>query len=161
MSVILIGMPSCGKSTLGVLLAKKIGYEFIDSDLLIQKKHGKLLHQLIAEQGNDVFLSLEAEVNCSIEATDAVIATGGSAVYSEKAMAHLKTLGKIVYIHISFKEMEARLGDYAHRGVIMPEGFTLFDLYEQRRALYERYADVIVSGEGGMPAAIERITQVL
>lgn len=161
MSVILIGMPSCGKSTLGVLLAKKIGYEFIDSDLLIQKKHGKLLHQLIAEQGNDVFLSLEAEVNCSIEATDAVIATGGSAVYSEKAMAHLKTLGKIVYIHISFKEMETRLGDYAHRGVIMPEGFTLFDLYEQRRALYERYADVIVSGEGGMPAAIERITQAL
>ena len=161
MSIILIGMPSCGKSTLGVLLAKKLGLEFIDSDLLIQKKHGKLLHQLIAEQGNNVFLSLEAEVNCSIEATDAVIATGGSAVYSEKAMAHLKTLGKIVYIHISYEEMEARLGDYAHRGVIMPEGFTLLDLYEQRRALYERYADVIVSGEGGMPAAIERITQAL
>ena len=161
MSIILIGMPSCGKSTLGVLLAKKLGLEFIDSDLLIQKKHGKLLHELIAEQGNDAFLTLEAEVNCGIEATDAVIATGGSAVYSEAAMTHLGTLGKIVYIHISYEEMEARLGDYAHRGVIMPEGFTLFDLYEQRRALYERYADVTVLGEGGMPAAIERITQAL
>ena len=161
MSIILIGMPSCGKSTLGVLLAKKLGLEFIDSDLLIQKKHGKLLHELIAEQGNDAFLALEAEVNRSIETTDAVIATGGSAVYSEAALAHLGTLGKIVYIHISYEEMETRLGDYAHRGVIMPDGFTLRDLYEQRRALYERYADVIVSGEGGMPAAIERITQVL
>lgn len=161
MSIILIGMPSCGKSTLGVLLAKKLGLEFIDSDLLIQKKHGKLLHELIAEQGNDAFLALEAEVNCGIETTDAVIATGGSAVYSEAAMTHLGTLGKIVYIHISYEEMEARLGDYAHRGVIMPEGFTLFDLYEQRRALYERYADVTVLGEGGMPAAIERIAQAL
>ena len=161
MSIILIGMPSCGKSTLGVLLAKKLGLEFIDSDLLIQKKHGKLLHELIAEQGNDAFLALEAEVNCGIETTDAVIATGGSAVYSEAAMTHLGTLGKIVYIHISYEEMEARLGDYAHRGVIMPDGFTLRDLYEQRRALYERYADVTVSGEGGMPAAIERIAQAL
>ena len=161
MSIILIGMPSCGKSTLGVLLAKKLGLEFIDSDLLIQKKHGKLLHELITEQGNDAFLTLEAEVNCGIETTDAVIATGGSAVYSEAAMTHLGTLGKIVYIHISYEEMEARLGDYAHRGVIMPDGFTLRDLYEQRRALYERYADVTVSGEGGMSAAIERITQAL
>ena len=101
MSIILIGMPSCGKSTLGVLLAKKMGYEFIDSDLLIQKKHGKLLHELITEQGNDVFLELEAKVNCEIDATDAIIATGGSAVYSEDAMKHLGTLGKIVYIHIS------------------------------------------------------------
>ena len=161
MSIILIGMPSCGKSTLGVLLAKKLGYEFVDSDLLIQKKHGKLLHELIEQQGNDAFLALEAETNCSIEARDAVIATGGSAVYSQAAMEHLSTLGKIVYIQISYEEMEARLGDYAHRGVIMPAGFTLHDLYEQRRVLYERYADVTVSGEGGMPAAIERISALI
>ena len=161
MSIILIGMPSCGKSTLGVLLAKKLGYEFVDSDLLIQKKHGKLLHELIEQQGNDAFLALEAETNCSIEARDAVIATGGSAVYSQAAMEHLSTLGKIVYIHISYEEMEARLGDYAHRGVIMPAGYTLQDLYRERHALYQRYADVTVSGEGGMPAAIERISALI
>ena len=161
MSIILIGMPSCGKSTLGVLLAKKMGLEFIDSDLLIQKKHGKLLHELIEEHGNDAFLALEAEINSGLAATDAVIATGGSAVYSDSAMTHLATLGKIVYIHISYKEMEARLGDYAHRGVIMPAGYTLRDLYDERTALYERYADVTVSGEGGMSAAIERIASVL
>ena len=156
MSVILIGMPSCGKSTLGVLLAKKLGLEFIDSDLLIQKKHGKLLHELIAEHGNEAFLALESEVNCAITEQNAVIATGGSAVYSETAMAHLATLGKIVYIKISYEEMATRLGDYVHRGVIMSEGYTLRDLYDERTALYEHYADVTVSGEGGMSAAIER-----
>ena len=158
MSIILIGMPSCGKSTLGVLLAKKLGYEFIDSDLCIQKKHGKLLHELIAEHGNEGFLAIESEVNCAMDAQNAIIATGGSAVYSEAAMRHLATLGKIVYIHISYEEMEVRLGDFAHRGVVMPAGYTLRDLYDERAALYERYADLIVSGEGGMPAVIERIT---
>lgn len=161
MSIILIGMPSCGKSTLGVLLAKKLGLEFIDSDLLIQKKHGKLLHELIEEQGNEGFLALEAEVNCSVDATGAVIATGGSAVYSEAAMCHLASLGRIVYIHISYEEMERRLGDFSHRGVIMPAGYTLQDLYRERHALYRRYADVTVSGEGGMPAAIERISAII
>ena len=158
MSIILIGMPSCGKSTLGVLLAKKLGMEFIDSDLLIQKKHQKLLHELIKEHGNDGFLEIESEVNCSITEQNAVIATGGSAVYSERAMRHFATIGKIVYIHISYEEMEARLGDFAHRGVVMPEGYTLRDLYNERAALYEKYAHVTVSGEGGMTRAIERIS---
>ena len=157
MSIVLIGMPSCGKSTLGVLLAKKLGMEFIDSDLLIQKKHKKLLHDLIAEQGNEGFLALEAEVNRAITEQNAVIATGGSAVYSDAAMHHLATLGKIVYIHISYEELAARLGDYAHRGVVMPDGYTLHDLYDERAALYEKYAHVTVSGEGGMNKAIERI----
>ena len=159
MSIILIGMPSCGKSTLGVLLAKKLGMEFIDSDLLIQKKHKKLLHELIAEQGNKGFLAIESEVNCAITEQNAVIATGGSAVYSEAAMRHFATIGKIVYIHISYEEMEMRLGDFAHRGVVMPAGYTLRDLYDERAALYARYADLTVSGEGGMPAVIERIAK--
>ena len=158
MSIILIGMPSCGKSTLGVLLAKKLGMEFIDSDLLIQKKRQKLLHELIKEHGNDGFLEIESEVNCSITEQNAVIATGGSAVYSERAMRHFATIGKIVYIHISYEEMEARLGDFAHRGVVMPEGYTLRDLYNERAALYEKYAHVTVSGEGGMTRALERIS---
>ena len=161
MSIILIGMPSCGKSTLGVLLAKKLGMEFIDSDLLIQKKHQKLLHELIKEHGNDGFLEIESEVNCSITEQNAVIATGGSAVYSERAMRHFATIGKIVYIHISYEEMEARLGDFAHRGVVMPEGYTLRDLYNERAALYETYAHVTVSGEGGMTRAIERLSAEL
>ena len=158
MSIILIGMPSCGKSTLGVLLAKKLGMEFIDSDLLIQKKHQKLLHELIKEHGNDGFLEIESEVNCSITEQNAVIATGGSAVYSEAAMRHFATIGKILYIHISYEEMEARLGDFAHRGVVMPEGYTLRDLYNERAALYEKYAHVTVSGEGGLTRAIEKIS---
>lgn len=161
MSIILIGMPSCGKSTLGVLLAKKLGMDFIDSDLLIQKTHGKLLHELIAEHGNDGFLEIESEVNCSITEQNAVIATGGSAVYSERAMRHFATIGKIVYIHISYEEMEARLGDFAHRGVVMPEGYTLRDLYNERAALYETYAHVTVSGEGGMTKAIEGIAIII
>ena len=131
--------------------------EFIDSDLLIQKKHGKLLHELIAAHGNDGFLTLESKVNCSISEQNAVIATGGSAVYSESAMNHFAAIGKIVYIHISYEEMETRLGDYAHRGVVMPDGYTLRDLYNERAALYETYAHVTVSGEGGMTRAIERI----
>ena len=146
MSVILIGMPSCGKSTVGVLLAKQLGYRFIDSDLLIQEREGKLLHDIIKEKGQSAFLAVEEAVNCGIDATDAVISTGGSAVYGEAAMKHLATLGKIVYIRISFEEMQARLGDYVHRGVVMPEGYTLADLYRERAPLYEKYADVTVDG---------------
>ena len=146
MSVILIGMPSCGKSTVGVLLAKQLGYRFIDSDLLIQEREGKLLHDIIKEKGRAGFLDVEEATNCGIRATDAVISTGGSAVYGEAAMKHLATLGKIVYIRISFEEMQTRLGDYVHRGVVMPEGYTLADLYRERAPLYEKYADVTVDG---------------
>ncbi len=146
MSVILIGMPSCGKSTVGVLLAKQLGYRFIDSDLLIQEREGKLLHDIIKEKGRAGFLDVEEATNCGIRATDAVISTGGSAVYGEAAMKHLATLGKIVYIRISLEEMQTRLGDYVHRGVVMPEGYTLADLYRERAPLYEKYADVTVDG---------------
>ena len=144
MSVTLIGMPSCGKSTVGVLLAKQLGYKFIDSDLLIQEQEGKLLHDIIRDAGQTGFLAIEEAVNCGISATDAVISTGGSAVYSEAAMAHLASLGKIVYIRISLEEMQVRLGDYVHRGVVMPDGYTLADLYHERAPLYEKYAHVVV-----------------
>lgn len=146
MSVTLIGMPSCGKSTVGVLLAKQLGFRFIDSDLLIQEREGKLLHDIIRERGQNGFLAVEAAVNCGISATDAVISTGGSAVYSDAAMKHLATLGKVVYIRISFEEMQVRLGDYVHRGVVVPDGYTLADLYRERAPLYEKYADIIVDG---------------
>lgn len=149
MSVILIGMPSCGKSTVGVLLAKKLGYKFIDSDLLIQEREGRLLHDIIAEKGIDGFLRIENDVNCSITDKSAVISTGGSAVYGREAMEHLKTLGKVVYLNISYETMSARLGDYVHRGVVLREGYTLKDMYDERTVLYEKYADITICCTGG------------
>ena len=144
MSITLIGMPSCGKSTLGVLLAKKLGYRFIDSDLLIQERENALLHQIISEKGTGEFLRIENDVNCSITDTRAVISTGGSAVYGEQAMKHLATLGEVVYLRISLDTMLARLGDYSHRGVVLPEGYTLANMYEERSALYMRYATAVI-----------------
>ncbi|MBQ7012274.1 MAG: shikimate kinase [Clostridia bacterium] len=144
MSVILIGMPSCGKSTLGVLLAKQLGYRFIDSDLLIQESEGKLLHEIIAEKGKNGFISIEERVNAAIAENNAVIATGGSVIYGERAMENLKKLGKIVYLELSYDEMCSRLGDYSHRGVVMRSGTTLADMYAERKPLYEKYADITV-----------------
>lgn len=149
MSVILIGMPSCGKSTLGVLLAKKLGYRFIDSDLVIQEREGMLLHDIIEQKGKDAFLEIENAVNSSITDRGAVISTGGSAVYGSEAMEHLRTLGKMVYLYISYETMVKRLGDYVHRGVVLPEGYTLEDMYSERSKLYEAYADLTVDVEKG------------
>lgn len=160
MSVILIGMPSCGKSTLGVLLAKKLGYRFIDSDLLIQEREEMLLHEIIESKGIDGFLAIENEVNSSITDTKAVISTGGSAVYGKEAMEHLRTLGTIVYLYISRETMKARLGDYVHRGVVLPEGHTLDSMYDERNVLYESYADIIVKTDNSdISTALEEITK--
>jgi len=145
MSLILIGMPSCGKSTLGVLLAKQLGYRFMDTDLLIQESEGKLLHEIISEKGIDEFIRIEERVNSSVTETNAVIATGGSVIYGDKAMQNLKKLGKVVYLELSYEEMCSRLGDYSHRGVVMPGGGTLADMYAQRKPLYEKYADITVN----------------
>ena len=127
-NVILIGMPGSGKSTVGVVLAKKLGYRFIDSDLVIQEKYGKLLYQLIEERGEAGFLMLENEINASITAEGAVIATGGSAVYGKEAMRHFREIGQIVYLKLPFEELEQRLGDLHERGVVLKKGYTLRDL---------------------------------
>lgn len=157
-SVILIGMPSCGKSTLGVLLAKKLGYRFIDSDLLIQEREGKLLHDIIEERGIDGFLEVENTVNCGIDDHAAVISTGGSAIYGKEEMEHFSALGKVVYLRISFETMQSRLGDYVHRGVVLPEGYTLLDMYRERVVLYEKYADITVDvGAGDIADTLERL----
>ena len=145
--VILIGMPACGKSTVGVLAAKTLGYRFIDSDLVIQETDGRRLHRIIAEEGQAGFLAIEERVNLTLgkpAAVPAVIATGGSAVYSEAAMKHFKSVGTIVYLRLSYETVQKRLGNFTHRGVVMPEGYTLRDLYDERCALYEKYADIIV-----------------
>ncbi len=143
-NIILIGMPASGKSTVGVLLAKCLGYRFLDCDLLIQEKEGKLLHEIISEQGVPAFLEIEDRICAGIEADRTVISTGGSAVYGERAMAHLKTLGKVLYLKIDYDTLEKRLGDYSHRGVVSPRGGTLRELFDERTALYEKYADAVV-----------------
>ena len=144
--IILIGMPACGKSTVGVLAAKTLGYRFVDSDLIIQEREGRRLHSIIREEGQAGFLAIEEEVNLSLgnDSVPSMIATGGSAVYSEAAMAHFKAVGTVVYLRLSFETVQRRLGNFSHRGVVMPEGYTLRDLYGERCALYERYADVII-----------------
>lgn len=144
MNIVLIGMPGSGKSTVGVILAKVLGYEFIDSDIVIQHREGMLLHEILKKKGLDGFLEIEGEVNASINVDNSVIATGGSAVYSEKAMKHFKGQSTIVYIKLSYETLVSRLGDLRERGVALKDGMTLKELYEERCPLYERYADVVV-----------------
>lgn len=143
-NIILIGMPGSGKSTLGILLAKKIHYGYIDIDSVIVAKEGKLLPELIEELGNEGFLEVEARVNSSINARRCVISTGGSAVYRGDVIEKMKENGIVVYLKITYEEVFKRLGDLKKRGVVLKEGFTLKDLYEERAPLYEKYADYIV-----------------
>ena len=143
-NVILIGMPGSGKSTIGVVLAKVLGYEFIDTDILIQKLEGKKLSKIIEEKGIEGFVSLENRVISEIKAKRHVIATGGSAVYGKEAMEHLKSIGKIVYLKIGYKDLCKRLGNLKARGVVLKEGQSFFELYKERIPLYEMYADFTI-----------------
>lgn len=147
-NIILIGMPGVGKSTVGVVLAKKLGYRFVDSDLVIQDKYGKLLHELIEENGVEGFWKIENDVNASLEMDKSVIATGGSAIYGEEAMEHLREIGTVVYLKLPLEEIADRLGDLNARGVTLREGQTLSDLYDERVPLYEKYAHVTVDCQG-------------
>ncbi|MGN0131668.1 MAG: shikimate kinase [Lachnospiraceae bacterium] len=141
-NIILIGMPGVGKSTVGVVLAKHLGYHFLDSDLVIQEREGKLLHEIISENGTAGFLKIEDRINASIETDRTVIATGGSAVYGEQAMEHFRKTGKIVYLSLPYRELEERLGDLTERGVALQPGQTLRELYEERKPLYEQYGEI-------------------
>ena len=149
-NVVLIGMPGSGKSTVGVVLAKRLGYQFVDSDLVIQERYGALLHDLIAEHGVEGFWQLENDVNASLNLEKSVIATGGSAIYGAEAMAHFKQIGCVVYLQLPLQEVEERLGDLKERGVTLREGQDLKALYEERIPLYEQYADVTIACEGKM-----------
>lgn len=143
-NIVLIGMPGAGKSTVGVVLAKRIGYRFVDSDLVIQEKYGKLLHELIQEHGVAGFWEIENRVNASLDETESVIATGGSVIYGEEAMRHLGQIGKIVYLKLPYEEVENRLGDLNARGVTLLPGQTLYDLYRERTPFYEKYCDLTI-----------------
>ncbi len=147
-NIVLIGMPGVGKSTAGVVLAKILGYQFLDADLVIQKCQGKLLKHIIREKGVDGFVQIENDVNKSIVPEKTVIATGGSVVYGEEAMNHYKEISTIVYLKLSLKTLKKRLGNLNSRGVVLKDGQTLEDIYNERIPLYEKYADVIVDEEG-------------
>lgn len=147
-NIIFIGMPASGKSTVGVVVAKRLGYEFIDTDLLIQKQEKRLLKEIIADVGNEGFLEIENQVNRDVEADRAVISPGGSVVYCQEAMEHFKTIGSVVYLKVSFETINRRISNAKNRGVVLKEGQTLYDLYLERTKLFEKYADYIVSEDG-------------
>ena len=148
-NIILIGMPGCGKSTVGVVLAKIMGYRFLDSDLVIQERENRLLCEIIEEDGTEEFNRIENSVNASICVENTVIATGGSVIYGKEAMEHFKKIGVVVYIKLPYEELKHRLGDLTKRGVSMKKNQTLKELYDERQPLYENYAD-IVAGEENM-----------
>jgi len=150
-NLILIGMPAAGKSTVGVILAKYMNMDFLDTDILIQNKKGKKLSEIIEENGIDEFCRLEEEIVSAIDCNSTIIATGGSVVYGEKAMAHLKKNGKIVYLETSLEVVEKRLENLEQRGVVNKNNFSVADLYNERVPLYEKWADMNCSTSTGRP----------
>lgn len=155
-------MPGVGKSTLGVVLAKVLGYQFLDADLLIQKQEKKRLSEIIEDCGPEGFMAIENRVNASIQAENTVIATGGSVVYCQEAMEHLKSIGKVIYLKVSLKALSKRLGNLKGRGVLLKDGQTLEDLYKERIPLYEKYADIVVDEEGkDLEASLQALLETL
>lgn len=150
-NIVLIGMPGAGKSTIGVLLAKTLLYDFVDTDIVIQNKYKKSLCDIIKQYGAQEFLKIECEVISSLECDKCVIATGGSAVYGDKAMKKLSENGTVVYLKLPESEIERRLSDITARGVVFKQGETIGDLFSRRKPLYERYADVTVDCSGLTP----------
>ena len=161
-SVTLIGMPGAGKSTVGVVLAKRLGYAFVDADLIIQQKEGRLLHQLIEERGLEGFLDIENRINASLSPQSAVIATGGSVVYGKEAMEHLVQTTTVIYLQLSLEALALRLGDLRKRGVVLRKGQSLEELYEERVPLYRQYAHITIDCEKkDISGIIEEIAAIL
>ena len=161
-NIIFIGMPAAGKSTVGVVLAKRLGFQFIDADIVIQEEEGKLLKEIIEEKGADGFLEVEDRINSLIEADNTVISPGGSIVYCENAMKHYKEIGTVVYLKISYDIINKRLKIAKSRGVVLREGQTFQNLYDERVRLFEKYADVTVCEDGlSLEETIDKVMEVL
>ena len=148
-NIVLIGMPGCGKSTVGVLLAKALQMDFVDTDIVLQQQQGKKLQEIIDQVGNDAFLKMEEDCVRSLECDQTVVATGGSVVYGKEAMRRLHENGLVVYIRLPYEEIERRLSNLATRGVTLKKGQTLRNLYDERIPLYEAEADYIFEPEEG------------
>lgn len=144
-NITLIGMPASGKSSVGVVLAKRLGKKFVDTDIVIQEKYGKFLKELIEEHGDEGFREIENEVNAGLDLDNSIISPGGSVVYGEKAMQHLKEISVIIYLELSYTAIKSRLGDLRERGITLKEGQSLKDLYLERVPLYKKYADITVN----------------
>ena len=161
-NIILIGMPGSGKSTVGVLLAKALGYSFIDTDLIISRKAGKTLQEILDNDGLDVFLEMESEVGEQLVCNHTVVATGGSMVMSSKAMECLKKSGKVVYIDVPLDEIKKRVTNIKTRGIAFHKGETLDDVFCERTPLYKKYADITVEfKEGSVEQTIENVLNQL
>ena len=144
-NLVLIGMPGAGKSTIGVILAKSLSFDFIDSDVYIQAQKGKTLQEIINTEGLKYFCTIEEQYIIALSCTSSVIATGGSVIYSDKAMSHLKSNGIIIYLYLPFTIIEKRLSNFCSRGVVIKQGQRLFDLYNEREPLYRRHGDIIIN----------------
>lgn len=147
-NITLIGMPASGKSTVGVLLAKRLGFSFVDVDILIQEKEKRLLKEIIADVGDEGFMEIENRVNAELDVERSVIAPGGSVIYGKEAMEHLKEISTVVYLKLSYEDVKERLGDLVDRGVVLKDGMSLLDLYNERVPYYEKYADITVDETG-------------
>ena len=159
-NIILIGMPGSGKSTAGVVLAKVLGYGFIDTDLLIQMRSNARLEDMIASKGIDEFLDMESDVCMSLDVDHTVIATGGSVIYRDRTMQYLKTLGQVVYLEVGIDELRNRLSDMKKRGVVLKENQDLESLLEERVGLYQKYADIVINESGlGLEETVEQISE--
>jgi shikimate kinase len=148
LNIILIGMPGAGKSTVGVLLAKRLGYNFVDTDLLLQSWQKCRLQQIIAREGLENFKAIEEQILMELTTTHSVVATGGSAVYSESAMDRLRNLGQLVFIDIPLEELLGRVNDMDNRGLVIGPNETYENLYKERLPLYQKYAEVTIAGNG-------------
>lgn len=147
-NITLIGMPASGKSTIGVLLAKRLGYSFVDVDIVIQEKEKRLLKEIIAQEGTEGFMAVENRINAELDVEHSVIAPGGSVIYGKEAMEHLKEISTVVYLKLNYEDLKERLGNLVDRGVVLKDGMTLLDLYEERVPYYEKYADITVDETG-------------
>ncbi len=160
-NIILIGMPGCGKSTVGVILAKTLGIGFVDTDLIIQQRENRLLQNIIDTDGIDYFLNCEAQAVKSVDCDNVVIATGGSVVYREDTIDHLKKNGKIVFLDVPLDEIKKRLNNISTRGIAAQKNDTIDDIYIERIALYNKYADIIIKTDGeSVEKTVEKICKL-
>lgn len=161
-NLVLIGMPACGKSTVGVLAAKVLGLDFVDTDLLLQTQEGLRLHEILELRGAKGFLALEDDLLAGLAVVGTIVSPGGSCVYHQAGMANLRAQGTVVWIDVAYPEIERRLGNIATRGVVLAPGQTLADLYQERRPLYETWADLrLPVDREPLEATVERLVALV